>query len=315
MAEQETTAPKTIIKRGVASARGTQRLKFTHEDANKQTGLFIAHLESVEVSMIKIGEDKQGMPSFNGLEIPKLRFLFTSNEENPAKRKYAVLQFNAVESNKDTIPGGKDEWKVNQVFDWINHILKVYVCKGKELTEVFNEDTLNSLNLSFTDFDENGNYEPVAPETVIAAWKAVFDNVENILNRGNKDSSYYMKDGKFIPVWIKLLRCTKSKNKGWVNVSNGDLTFPTFIGEGCIEFIVPNTRPSIHLDMIKESIIPKVVDTPKQPTQLNNPAMTGGLGMGGFIADSGAPMNSGIGIGNEMPSDIQEDMPAEMFEQ
>ena len=98
MAENtEVVAKAPVMRRGVASARGTQRLKFTHEDANKATGLFIAHLDSVEVSMIKIGEDKQGMPSFNGLEIPKLRFIFTSNDENVAKRKNAVLSFNAVE--------------------------------------------------------------------------------------------------------------------------------------------------------------------------------------------------------------------------
>ena len=75
----ENQAKSKVTRRGVAAARGTTRLKFTHELA-KQNGLFIGHLESVTVSMIQIGEDKTGMPSFNGLEIPKIVLTFASNE-------------------------------------------------------------------------------------------------------------------------------------------------------------------------------------------------------------------------------------------
>lgn len=295
----------TVVRRGVANARGTSRLKFSHEDVNKATGLFLAHLDTVDVSTIKIGEDKQGMPSFNGLEIPKLRFTFASNDDVITKRKYITLQFNAVESNKDTIPGAKDAWKVDQVFDWIKHIIKVYVCKGKELEEVLSAEQLAGLDLNYTDFDEQGSYVPVDPEIVIASWKAIFDNVENILNRANNGTPYYLKDGKFIPAWIKLIRCTKSRNKGWVNVNNGELSFPTFIGEGCIELVVPNMKPSIHLDMIKESIIPKVVDQPKAPTAINAPMM-GGIAspMGGVMGDT--PFNPTEGFAE---SPFMEDMP------
>lgn len=66
---------KTVARRGVASARGTQILRFHHTDANPNNGLFEAHLDKVEVSMIKVGEDTTGMPSFNGLEIPRLTFI------------------------------------------------------------------------------------------------------------------------------------------------------------------------------------------------------------------------------------------------
>lgn len=279
---------KPVVRRGIASARGTQRLKFTHTDANRVCGLFEAHLDSVDVSMIKIGEDRTGMPSFNGLEIPKIRFTFCSNENEVAKRKYVSLQFNAVESNIDSIPGHKDAWKVDNVFNYFKHILDVYVLKGRELTE----EEAAALELPFVDFDENGDYVPVEPETVISGWKAVFDAVANILNSGKDGKPYYQKDGKFIPVWIKLIRCVKTPKKGWQNVqSNGDLVFPTFVGEGVIEPIVPNTRPAIHLDMIRESIVPKVTEAPKTPTNLGMPAM-GGIPAGGVAVDpfaAGAP--------------------------
>ena len=119
---------KKVSRRGIGTARGTTRLKFSHEQA-KQNGLFLGHLDSVAVTMIQIGEDKTGMPSFNGLEIPKLTVTFASNEEEVNKRHYQNLTFTAVESNANTIPGGKEEWKVNTVFDWFKHILNVYVLK------------------------------------------------------------------------------------------------------------------------------------------------------------------------------------------
>lgn len=301
MAEEKTI----IARRGVASARGTQRLKFSHTDANKMNGLFEAHLDSVDVSMIKIGEEKTGMPSFNGLEIPKLRFTFASNEAIVSKRKYIMLSFNAVESIASTIPGGKDAWKVEQVFNWINHIFNVFICKGKTMEEVFTEEQINSLNLPFVDFDENGEYVPVEPETVIAGWKQLFDNVVYIMNNFVNDKPCYQKEGKPIPVWIKLLRCIKTKD-GWKNVNNGDLSFPTFIGEGCIELFVPNSNPSIRLDVVKESILPRVADKPKQPTQLNVPPM-GGTMMGGMM--DGAMPSAQTDFGAGSPFYDGEDMP------
>ena len=107
MSETTPTTQAKVIRRGISTARGTTRLKFSDSDA-KPNGLFLAHLESVDFSMIKIGEETTGMPSFNGLEIPRLRFLFTSNEPDEAKRKYVTLQFTAVESNADTIPDAID---------------------------------------------------------------------------------------------------------------------------------------------------------------------------------------------------------------
>lgn len=296
----------TVVRRGIGSARGTQRLKFTHSDANRACGLFEAHLESVDVSMIKIGEDRTGMPSFNGLEIPKIRFTFASNVKEANKRKYITLQFNAIESNINTIPNGKDAWKVNSVFDYFKHILDVFVLKGRELTD----EEANALSLTFTDFDDAGNYIPVDPESVIAGWKAVFDGMAKILNEGKDGKPYYMNNGNIIPIWIKLIRCIKTPKKGWINVqSNGDLSFPSFVGEGVIEIFIPNTLPSIHLDIIRESITPKVQDAPKAPTAIGmgvpGVPMAGAVAVDPFAggAQSGIPgIVDDVPFGGDMPA-------------
>lgn len=301
--QEEVQNVKKVNRRGVAAARGTTRLKFSHEQA-KQNGLFIGHLESVAVSMIQIGEDKTGMPSFNGLEIPKIVLTFASNDPEVSKRNYVTLQFTAVESNANTIPGGKDEWKVNTVFDWFKHILNVYVLKGRELTE----DEANALTLSFEDFDEQGEYVPVEPEDVVAGWKTLFENFENIINRGRDGQPYYKsKDGKYIPVWIKLLRYIKTGKKGWQPVNNGDLAFPSFVGEGCIEVYKQNTPPSIRIDSIKEAIIPMNVEKAKAP---NMPTP----GMGGVAAPAmgGVPVVDpmvGAGNFNGIATEAADDMP------
>ena len=301
--QEEVQNVKKVNRRGVAAARGTTRLKFSHEQA-KQNGLFIGHLESVAVSMIQIGEDKTGMPSFNGLEIPKIVLTFASNDPEVSKRNYVTLQFTAVESNANTIPGGKDEWKVNTVFDWFKHILNVYVLKGRELTE----DEANALTLSFEDFDEQGEYVPVEPEDVVAGWKTLFENFENIINRGRDGQPYYKsKDGKYIPVWIKLLRYIKTGKKGWQPVNNGDLAFPSFVGEGCIEVYKQNTPPSIRIDSIKEAIIPMNVEKAKAP---NMPTP----GMGGVAAPAmgGVPVIDpmvGAGNFNGIATEAADDMP------
>ena len=301
--QEEVQNVKKVNRRGVAAARGTTRLKFSHEQA-KQNGLFIGHLESVVVSMIQIGEDKTGMPSFNGLEIPKIVLTFASNDPEVSKRNYVSLQFTAVESNANTIPGGKDEWKVNSVFDWFKHILNVYVLKGRELTE----DEANALTLSFEDFDEQGEYVPVEPEDVVAGWKTLFENFENILNRGRDGQPYYKsKDGKYIPVWIKLLRYIKTGKKGWQPVNNGDLAFPSFVGEGCIEVYKQNTPPSIRIDSVKEAIIPMNVEKAKAP---NMPTP----GMGGVAAPAmgGVPVVDpmvGAGNFNGIATEAADDMP------
>lgn len=292
---------KKVSRRGIGSARGTTRLKFSHEQA-KQNGLFLGHLDSVTVTMIQIGEDKTGMPSFNGLEIPKLTVTFASNEEEVNKRHYQNLTFTAVESNANTIPGGKEEWKVNSVFDWLKHILNVFVLKGRELTE--EEET--ALSLSYEDFDEQGEYSPVEPEVVIAGWKILFENFENIVNRGREGQPYFKtKDGKNIPLWLKMIRYIKTPKKGWQPISNGDLSFPSFVGEGCIEIYKQNTPPSIRIDSIKEAIIPMNVEKAKAPNMPTPGVGAVATGMGGVpVVDPMVGAGNFAGIATEAAEDV-----------
>lgn len=288
---------KKVSRRGLASARGTARLKFSNDQA-KPNGLFLGHLEEVKCSTITIGEDKTGMPSFNGFEIPKLTLTFASNEEDPNKRHYVSKTFTAVESNVNTIPGGKEEWKVNSVFDWLKHVLNVYYLKGRELTD----EEATALSLTFEDFDEQGEYVSVDTEIVINAWKVLFENFENIMNRGkNGKPVYHDKNNRFIPVWLKLLRYVKSR-KSWTPVNNGDLSLPQFVGEGCIEIYQQNAILSIKIDLVKETILMMNVEKPKAP----NMPTVGGM----------APMMGGVAIDqtiNPMSADISsqtiDDMP------
>lgn len=301
-ASQENVQTKKVNRRGVGTARGTTRLKFSHEMA-KQNGLFIGHLDSVTISTITIGEDTTGMPSFNGLEIPRITIMFASNEEEVNKRHYVSLTFNAVESNVNTIPGGKEEWKVNSVFDWFKHILNVYLLKGREL----NEEESEALSLPFEDFDEQGEYVAVEPEDVVAGWKVLFENFENIMNRGRDGQPIFKtKDGKNIPIWIKLVRYVKSNKKGWQPVNNGDLAFPSFVGEGCIEIFKQNTLPSIRFDAIKEAILPMNIEKPKAPN-MPIPGMSNNMGsmMGGVpVADTMNSVNSFGGISEAASEDM-----------
>lgn len=297
-AAAESTPKK--IRRGVANARGVQRLKFSHEQA-KPNGLFIAHLDSVTVSDILIGKDSTGMPSFNDLKIPRLQFVFASNEEEVAKRHYVTKSFTAVESNANTIPGGKEDWKVNSVFDWIKHLLDVYVLRGRDLTE----EEANALNLDFDDFDEQGEYVPVEPETVAAAWKNLFENVANIFNHGREDQPYFKtKDGKNIAIWLKLLRYVRQGKKGWKAVDNGNLSLPTFVGEGAIEIYKQNVLPSIHIDVIKECITPKNLEAeakaPNMPTASGMGVMIGGVPAMGTTVGT----NNFAGITTEAADDM-----------
>ena len=268
-----------VGRRGLGTARGATRLKFTHENA-QSNGLFHGGLRSVEVSNIAIGESSSGMPSFNGMEIPRIVLTFTSPDPDVAKRRYVPMSFTAVESNVETIPGGKSDWKVNAIFDMFKHILDVYVFKHREPTE----EELAQLSLPFEDFDEQGEYVPVDAEEVAAGWRVLFENFANMLNNGKDDKPVYLNaKGEPINIWMKLLRHIKNtKKKVWTNVTNGDLAFPTFVGEGVIEIWKANTKPVLRIDALKESIHPMDIDKAKAPTSTSGiPAMGGGVPIDG----------------------------------
>lgn len=289
-------------KRGLGSARGTNRLKFDHKDA-KANGLFLGHLDSIELRSVKIGEDTTGMPSFNGLEIPRLLFTFASNEPEIAKRKFVTLQFQAQESNIETIPGGSKSWAVDSIFNWLKHIITVY------LPNVTDEQ-LEVLALPFDDTDDDGQYVQVDPEVVVAGWKEFFENVLTLITTGSNGKPIYQDaNGKARTVWMKLLRHIKTgkgRNAKWRNVgNNGDLSFPSIVGEGCIELFVANTMPALRVNVLTESITPKQIEEAKTPN-VGVPTGAGFNAMGGVPV--GDPMAQGFddlgGIGMEAAEEV-----------
>ena len=247
--------------RGIGTARGTTRLKFSHEHANPQTGLFLAHLDTVTLGTAKIGEDTTGMPQFNGMEIPRLALVFASNETEASKRKYITLSWNAVESNVNTIPGGKESWKVDSIFDYMKHILDVFVLKGQPMSAEMEE----KLTLPFDDTDEAGEYIPLETEEIIAGWTTLFQNFVAILNEGKDGKPVYQTaDGKPIPLWIKLLRFQKV-GKQWKAINrNGDLAFPAFVGEGVLEIFNQNVPPTLRVNAMRECIRPMKIEDKKE---------------------------------------------------
>jgi hypothetical protein len=295
-------------RRGISNeTRATSRLKFDDvRDANKANGLFQGHLESVEVKDITIGEETTGMPSFNGMTVPKLILTFASNHPAVAERRYVSMQFLPAESNVDTIPNGSKAWQVDRIMAYLKHLLDVYLLKGKSMSE----EQEDALTLAFEDFDDNGEYVSVDPTEVINGWRVLFENFANIMNTGKDGKPIYVTaDGKIIPIWMKLLRFTKNKGQ-WKPVEGGnragDLAFPGFVGEGVIELFVTNKAPILKVDATKEKIA--VMDIAKTPT---NPAVPGmpGAPMGGVPAgfgdgmgaDNGSPIPAFPGAGEDLP--------------
>lgn len=250
-------APKKRRGRGISNeTRSVARKKFDEmRDANKSNALFIGHLDNVEVNWATLKEDAN-IPQFAGLAVPYLTFTFASNEENANDRKYATVRFGAVESNTETIPGGKAEWKVNVVFQFMKHVYEVFVLKGRAMTEA-EED---ALTLPFEDFQDNGEggyeYVPLESDVIVNGYKTLFENFVKLMNNDGKPH-YKTATGGILPIWMKLLRFIRQKNE-WKPVLSGnqagELAFPTFIGEGVIELFKQGVAPSLKVDAHKESI-------------------------------------------------------------
>lgn len=300
-AKSAQTAAKKV-RRGVSNkTQAVAQLKFHEKDA-AQNGLFVGHLEDVRVDWSNNADAK----SFTGMSIPRLTFHFASNHANASEKRHVYQTLFPVESNVNTIPGGSEDWRVNNVFSWIKHILDVFYLKGREMTEA-EED---ALSLTFEDFDDNGEYVAVEVEDVIAGYRAIFENAAAMLNGsfnlGDDEFAkplYKTSDGKFIPCWLKLLRHKKRKGD-WINVgANGDLAFDGFIGNGVVELLKKDCPPTVlRLDLAKESITPK--ETKKTPT-IGAPGM-GAPAMGGVMVGTptmGMPIDNGAfqAAGEEMP--------------
>lgn len=292
----DVTAPKKRRARGITNeTRAVVRKKFDEKrDANRTNGLFIGHLDTVEVNWATLKDDAN-IPQFAGLAVPYLTFTFCSNEENVNDRKYTTVRFGAVESNTETIPGGKSEWKVNVVFQFMKHVYEVFVLKGRAMTEA-EED---ALTLPFEDFEDDGNggyqYVPLDAEVILNGYKVMFENYVKLLNNDGKPY-YKTANGGILPIWMKLLRFIRAKNE-WKSVLGGnqagELAFPTFIGEGVIELFDANKQPSIKVDVHRESIIYKEEAMKAKTPDVGAPA--GGVAPAGPAFGGGAPINPAFG--------------------
>lgn len=289
-------------RRGVSNAtKAVANLKFHEKDASTQNALFVGHLAEVRVDWSENAEGKQ----FTGEKVPRLTLHFTSEHKNVSEQRHVYYTLNCVESNVNTIPGGTEEWKVNNVFNWIKHILDVYYLKGREMTE----EEEAALTLPFEDYDDEGNYVAVETKDVIAGYAFIFNNFAAMMNgQFNLADGEVAKpcfktsDGKFIPAWLKLLRHKKVKGE-WRNVAqNGELGFDSFIGNGVVELIRKDMPPAVlRVDLAKESITPK--ETKKAPTL---GGVASGMAIGGVIA--GSPMDMGVSGGTAF-ADAASEMP------
>ena len=289
-------------RRGVSNAtKAVANLKFHEKDASTQNALFVGHLAEVRVDWSENAEGKQ----FTGEKVPRLTLHFTSEHKNVSEQRHVYYTLNCVESNVNTIPGGTEEWKVNNVFNWIKHILDVYYLKGREMTE----EEEAALTLPFEDYDDEGNYVTVETKDVIAGYAFIFNNFAAMMNgQFNLADGEVAKpcfktsDGKFIPAWLKLLRHKKVKGE-WRNVAqNGELGFDSFIGNGVVELIRKDMPPAVlRVDLAKESITPK--ETKKAPTM---GGVASGMPMGGVMA--GSPMDMGVPGGTAF-ADAASEMP------
>lgn len=289
-------------RRGVSNeTHAVASLKFTEKDA-AQNGLFIGHLAEVRIDWSVNNEGG----NFTGLKVPRITLHFASNHTNAAEQRHYYHSIFPVPSNVDTIVGGKEEWKVNNVLAWIKHLLDILYLKGRELTPA-EED---ALAIPFEDSDEDGNYIAIDPEEVLAGYSAIFKAAVSMLNgefglaEGETPKPCYKTaDGKPISLWMKLLRHNKRKGE-WQNVGpNGDLAFDNFIGAGVIEIQKGNNPPAIlRVDFSRESITPKEVN--KRPS-IGVPATGGvivGAGMQPIGDATGMPANGAYTeAGSDMP--------------
>ena len=299
VAEAGAQATAKKKRRGISNeTRGTSQLRFHEKDVAKN-GLFIGHLEDVEVKWSVNADGKK----FTGLNAPRLVFHFASNHAKKEEQRHYYHSLFPVESNVNTIPNGADEWQVTSLFDWIKHMLDTFYLRGRQMTEA-EED---ALTLDFEDFDEQGEYIPVEPEDVLKAYGILFENVVAMLNGtfNLKDGEtpkacYKDANGKPLQIWMKLLRHRKRKNE-WINVgNNGELGMDNFVGAGVIELYDPKTQvpARLRIDLSRESIIPQEV---KKAPSIGTPGM-GGLAVPGVAPEM--PMDMGgafSAAGEEMP--------------
>ena len=296
-------APKKN-RRGVSNqTQAVAQLRFHEKDA-APNGLFIGHLEEVRVDWSTNADGG----AFTGISIPRVTLHFASEHKVATEQRHVYQTIFPQPSNVDTIPGGKDAWRVDNVLNWIKHILDIYYLKGRAMTP----EEEDALTLNFVDYEEdaagNCTYVPVDTEKdVVPAYTTLFNNFVAMMNGqfGLAEGEvakpcYKTADGKFLPAWLKLIRHKKVKNE-WRNAGqNGELAFDGFIGNGAIELMKKDMPPTVlRLDLSKESITPK--ETKKAPT-IGAPGtnMAGGV-MAGEMPMGNAPDSGAFGAADGLP--------------
>ena len=162
-------APVKKARRGVSNeTKATSQLRFHEKDAAPNR-LFMGHLHNVSVEWSTNSNGKQ----FTGEKVPRLQFEFASNTADANEMRHVYQSLSPVESNVNTIPGGSEEWRVNQVLSWIKHVLDVYYLRGRKLTEA-EED---ALSLPFIDFDDDGNFVALDAKEILGGYAQLFNNV------------------------------------------------------------------------------------------------------------------------------------------
>lgn len=307
---QEAAATPKKKRRGISNeTSGTSNLKFHEKDAIP-SGLFVGRIDSVKCGWAHIGEESSGMGDFAGHAIPRFEIHFTSIHSNTAERRHVTLTINPVQSTVETYENGEKSWMVNRVFNYIKHILDVLYLNGRSLTE----EEEDALALSYNDCDDEGNYLPVEVDDVIKGWQSVFESAAAMLNGtfATKDKEATGKpcyktdkgDARFYMKLLRFIKTGRGANAKWAAVgNNGDLAFPSFVGEGVIEKMTAvDALPKIlRLNPLTESIVPQKTEEKKAP------AMPGGIpggmpGIPGGMPGFGENTNdAAFAAGGDMP--------------
>lgn len=249
---------KKKITFGVTNTTFTvTRKKFSEANAASNK-LFITQLEDVEVNWSEVKDGDTSTSPFRGLKMPRLTFRFASNH-NDDRKCYVDKTLFPIDFNASTIPGGDKEGMIENIFSWIKYIIDIYRNK-----KPYTDKESQALTFSF-EVEDVADLILIDKQDLLNEYGKIFNNAAAILNgsfeltEGQTPKPIYKTiDGKAIPVWTKLIRCIKTK-QGWFNVNpNGDLGFPTFLGEGVLEKVHGNNPPEIiRFDVVKESITPQ----------------------------------------------------------
>lgn len=203
-----------------ASQDVTARLKFK-PDATVDNGLCRGTLINVEVTEAEVKSDSEWI--FAGMTVPTLNFRF---QNIPSK----VDNHERFYTQRETIIANNMEEKVED---------NLYDAMFKRITHIYNAFSKSPNFRKLTELTVDCDRKS-SPEEVIKAFKAFFEKVAKEFNGDGKKTNpvYKDKDGKFIPVWMKLI-ANYPEHRAYV--------FPNFVGEGFIEPIISGVSPSIEI--------------------------------------------------------------------